>query len=77
MLQVLKPDVKHSEFPSLVPFAKRFPNFLQHSKIQLLDDKWRRLAIVSLPFEHEDMEFEEFWERFRNFGINCVILSLP
>ena len=45
------------------PLAKRFPNFLPHSKIQLLDDEWRKLAIVSLPFEDEDMEPEEFWER--------------
>ena len=46
-----------------MPLAKRFPNFLPYSKIQLLDDEWHKLAIVSLPFEHEDMELEEFWER--------------
>ena len=46
-----------------MPLAKRFPNFLPDSKMQLLDDEWRRLSIVSLPFEHEDMETEVFWER--------------
>jgi len=27
MLQVLDPNAKHSEYPSLVPLAQRFPNF--------------------------------------------------
>lgn len=33
MLQVLDPNVKHSEFPSLVPLAVRFPNILPNSKM--------------------------------------------
>lgn len=90
MLQVLNSDVKHSEFPSLVPLAKRFSNFLPDSKIQLLDDEWCRLAIVTLPFEHEDMEPEEFWESLSKirdgtekppFGVLCkfmeTLLCLP
>ena len=53
----------HSEFPSLVPLATRFSNFLPPLKLQCLDDEWRRLGIGPLPFEHEDMDPEEFWHR--------------
>ena len=63
LLQVIDPNAKHSEFPSLVPLATRFPNFLPPSKLQRLDDEWRRLGIGPLPFEHEDMDPEEFWHR--------------
>ena len=63
LLQVIDPNASHSEFPSLVPLATRFPNFLHPSKIQRLDDEWRRLGIGPLPFEHTDMDPEEFWHR--------------
>ena len=36
MLQVLDPNAKHSEYPSLVPLAQRFPSFLPGSKMQQL-----------------------------------------
>ena len=47
----------------------------------MLDDEWHRLAIVSLPFEHEDMEF---WERLSKltdgtenppFGVVCQFMK--
>lgn len=61
MLQVLDPAANHSKFPSLVPLAAKFPNILLESKLQLLDNEWRKLSLVSLPFDSEDMEPEEFW----------------
>ena len=63
MLQVLDPNVKHSEFPSLVPLARRFPNFLPESQMQQLDNEWRKLSFISLPFDHEDMDPEIFCEQ--------------
>ena len=90
MLQVLDPNVKHSEFPSLVPLANRFPNFLPDSKMQQLDNEWRKLSIVTLPFDYEDMDPELFWERLSKitdgtenppFGVLCefmqTLLYLP
>jgi len=56
MLQVLDPNTKHSEYPSLVPLAQRFPNFLSESIMQQLDDEWRKLAIVPLLFNCEGMD---------------------
>ena len=63
MLQVLDPAVSHSKFPSLVPLAAKFPNIIPESRLQLLDNEWRKLFLVSLPFDSEDMEPEEFWGR--------------
>ena len=34
LLQVIDPNAGHSEFPSLVPLATRFPNFLPASQLQ-------------------------------------------
>ena len=68
MLQVLNPNTKHSEYPSLVPLAQRFPNFVPDSKMQQLDDEWRKLTIVSLPFDHEDMDPEEFFSRLNKLS---------
>ena len=44
MLQVLDPDVKHSEFLSLVALAKRFSNFYQIQKsncLMMSDIDWQ------------------------------------
>ena len=60
MFEVLDPNADHCKFPSLVPLAATFP-VITESKLQQLDDQWRRLAIVTLPFDKEDMEPEEFW----------------
>jgi len=90
MLQVLDPNVKHSEYPLHVPLAKRFPNFLPDSKMQQLDNEWRRLSIVSLPFSYDTMDPEEFFHRLSkisdgtgtlSFGVLCqfmqTLLCLP
>ena len=61
MLQVLGPDVSHSKFPSLVPLASTFPNLIPSSKLQQLDNEWRK--ITTLPFDSEGMEPEVFWGR--------------
>ena len=61
MFEVLDPNTQHSKFPSLVPLASSFPNIISESNLQQLDDEWRKLVIVTLPFEAEDMEPEEFW----------------
>ena len=63
MLQVLDPDVSHSKFPSLVPLASRFPNLIPTSKLQQLDNEWRKLSFTPLPFESEGMGPEVFWGR--------------
>ena len=61
MFEVLDPNASHSKFPSLVPLAASFPNIISDCDLQKLDDKWRKLAIATLPFEKEDLEPEEFW----------------
>ena len=61
MLEVLDPDTNKAKFPSLVPLAVRLPNIVLEAKLQTLDDKWRKLSVEPLPFDHEDMEPEEFW----------------
>ena len=66
MLQVLNPTVCQSKFPSLVPLATKFPNIVQESELQQLDNEWRKLCLGSsgpLPFDSEEMGPEEFWAR--------------
>ena len=63
MLQVLDPDVSHSTFPSLVPLATRFPNLISVDKLQQLDNEWRKLSLVELPFDSQGMDPEVFWAR--------------
>ena len=63
MLQVLNPAASHAKFPSLVPLAANFPNIVSESQLQTLDNQWCRLAFISLPFQSDDMEPEEFWGR--------------
>ena len=48
-LEVLHPSCSHEEFPSLVPLALKFPNLIQQSDLQQLDNEWRRLIMVKLP----------------------------
>ena len=55
MLQVLDPDMSHSKFPSLVPLASRFLNLIPTSKLQQLDNEWRKLTFTTLPFDSEGM----------------------
>ena len=64
MLQVLDPNASHAKFPSLVPLASRFPNLIPISKLQQLDNEWRKLSFTTLPFDSEGMEPEVFWGRF-------------
>ena len=61
MLQVLDPAVSHAKFPSLVLLAVHFPNIIPESQLQTLDNQWRKLSYVNLPFDSEDMDPEEFW----------------
>ena len=61
MLQVFNPAASHAKFPSLVPLAANFPNIVSESQLQTLDNQWCRLAFISLPFQSDDMEPEEFW----------------
>ena len=61
MLQVLDPNASHTKFPSLVPLASRFPNLIPISKLQQLDNEWRKLSFTTLPFDSEGMEPEVFW----------------
>ena len=68
---VLDPNADHCKFPSLVPLAATFP-VITESKLQQLDDQWRRLAFVTLPFDKEDMEPEGFWGKLR-WGWVCTI----
>ena len=63
MLQVLDPAASHAKFPSLVPLASNFPNIIPMAQLQTLDDQWRRLSHITLPFDSEDMDPEEFWGR--------------
>ena len=63
MLQVLDPNASHAKFPSLVPLASRFPNLIPISKLQQLDNEWRKLSFTTLPFDSEGMEPEVFWGR--------------
>ena len=63
MLQVLDPNASHVKFPSLVPLASRFPNLIPISKLQQLDNEWRKLYFTTLPFDSEGMEPEVFWGR--------------
>ncbi len=89
MFQVLDPNANHSMFPSLVPLAATF-SIIPESMLQQLDDQWRRLAIINLPFDKEDMEPEEFWGKLfqvkdgagsAQFEVLCnfmfSLLSLP
>ena len=84
MLQVLNPAVSHVKFCSLVPLAINFPNTIPESRLQALDDQWHKLSHVTLPFESEDMEPEEFWGRLDKitdgtgnpqFGILCEFMQ--
>ena len=61
MLQVFNPAASHAKFPSLVPLAANFPNIVSESQLQTLDNQSRRLAFISLPFQSDDVEPEEFW----------------
>ena len=63
MLQVLDPNASHAKFPSLVPLASRFTNLIPISKLQQLDNEWRKLSFTTLPFDSEGMEPEVFWGR--------------
>ena len=63
MLKVLDPDVSHSKFPLLVPLVSRFPNLIPISKLQQLDNEWRKLSFTTLPFDSEGMDPEVFWGR--------------
>lgn len=63
MLQVLDPNVSYTKFPSLIPLAIRFPNLMPEGKLQQLDNHWRNLRLVTLPFNKEDMDPEVFWGR--------------
>ena len=65
MLQVLDPDVSHSKFPSLVPLASRFPNLIPTSKLQQLDNEWRKLSFTPLPFDSEGMGPESVLRKIR------------
>ena len=91
MLEALDPSSdSQSKFPSLVPLCSRFPNLVDQLKLQIIDNEWRRLKIVSLPFDQEGMDPEEFWGRLSKiedgggspqFGMLCYfmqsLLSLP
>lgn len=63
MLQVLNPDTNHSTHPSLVPLASKFPNIIATVQLQQLDNEWRKLTLVSLPFDYSDMDPDIFWSR--------------
>lgn len=54
-LQVLNLSCSHQHFPSLIPLALRFPNLIQQSELQQLDNEWRRLTFAELPFNFETM----------------------
>ena len=57
-LQVLNPSCSHQQFPSLIPLALRFPNIIQQSELQRLDNEW---TFAELPFNYETMPVDEFW----------------
>ena len=61
MLEVLDPDTNRAKFPSLVLLAVRFPNIVPETKLQTPEDEWCKLSVEPLPFDHEDMEPQEFW----------------
>ena len=63
MLQVLDPGVSLAKFSSLAPLAMAFPNIISDSQQQALDDQQRMLSHVTLPFDSDGMEPEEFWVR--------------
>ena len=71
MLEVLDPLIDQAQFPSLVPLASRFPNLIPQSKLQVLDNQWRRLRIANFPIDR-DVGLEEFWE---NLSRALVIYS--
>ena len=60
MLEVVDPNITRAKFPSLVPLAVRFSNLVSEVKLQILDDEWHILSVEPLPFDHKNMEPEEF-----------------
>ena len=60
-LQVIDPACSHREFPSLVPLAQKFPNLVPQGNVQQLDNEWRRMAFIELPFTHDGMAVDEYW----------------
>ena len=64
MLQVLDPNASMSIFPSLSPLLSRFSNIISECNLEVLDGEWRRLSMVELPFDKQDMvDPEEFWSK--------------
>ena len=60
------------------------------SKLQILDNEWRLLGVVDFPFDHTDMDPEEFWGKILEIkncagvpqfetlaAFMCNLLSLP
>ena len=62
-LKILDPSFSHTEFPSLVSVAVRFPNLIAASQLQQLDNEWRLLAYSNLPFQIEELPIDQFWGR--------------
>lgn len=44
-------------------------------RLQTLDDQWRRLSHITLPFESEDMDPEEFWGRLEKIMDEAGVLQ--
>ena len=57
-------NILPKKYTSLAPLAVAFPNIVLSSKLQILDNEWRMLGVEDLPFDHTDMDPEQFWGRF-------------
>ena len=77
MLEILDPNVTRSKFPSVVPLVIRFPNIVPEAKMQIHDDEWRKLSVEPLPFDHKDMEPEEFWGTLSDVKDGGGLLQFP
>ena len=70
--------MSRAKFSSLAPLAMAFPNIISESQQQALDDQWRMLSHVTLPFDSDGMEPEEFCGRLEKItdGIGNAKLDL-
>ena len=45
--------------------------------MQILDDEWRKLSVEPLPFDHKDLEPEEFWGTLSDVKVGAGLLQFP
>lgn len=76
-LEVLSPTCSHAEFSSLGQLIQRFPNLVEGVNAQTLDDEWRRLSLVDIPFSYNEMPVDEYWGRISAITDGTEALQFP